>query len=109
NPIRQSAVAHLCVIPGANPRQQVEAVFGAELGEGAQIALPAPVELAADFFMVDPDDIGRDDIDSGGLHLEEFFFPKRPWITRVVEFPHHWKPWPAVERKVAAVQPKHMA
>ena len=64
HPIGQAAVAHFGVVPGADARDQIHAVFGAKLGKGAQVALARPVELALDLFVMDPDHVGGDDIDA---------------------------------------------
>ena len=79
-----------------NARQQIRSVTGTELGEGAQVALSAPIELAFDLLVMDPDD-------AGSLHLEDFVLPLRPWIARKVKLSHDGQPGLAVAGEVAAV------
>jgi len=92
------------VIPGANARDQIHAVPGAKLGEGAQVALIRPVELALDLLVMDPDDVGGDDIHPGGLHLEDFVFPLGARVARKMKLSGYGQPGFSVEGEIAIVQ-----
>ena len=66
--------------------------FAQSCGKCAQIALSAPIKLALDLLVMNPDTRRWLDIDPGGLHLEDFVFPLRSRIAREVKFAHHRQP-----------------
>jgi len=108
-PVGEAAVAGFAVIPGAGPQPDVHTVLGAELDEVAKVAAAAPVEVAFDLFVVDPDDVGGDDVDAGGLHLEDLVLPLRLGEPGEVEFAHDREPGLAVEHKIAAIHLERVA
>ena len=81
----------------------VHAVLCAERDEGVEVAATAPVELALDLFVVHPDDVGGDDLDAAGLHLEDLGFPILPGYAGVVELAHDREPGLAIEDEVLRV------
>ena len=95
--------------PGADAGDDVHAVFGAELDEAAEIFVAGPVPLAFDFFVMDPDDVGGDDLDAGGFHLEDFGFPLGFGNAGVVDFAHDGEPGFAVEGEVLGVEAEGVA
>ena len=74
-----------------------------QLNEMAQTALARPIELAFHFLVMNPEHVGRHDIDASRLHLEQFLAPFALRVTRVMELAHHGDPRLAVHRQVAAV------
>ena len=95
--------------PGADAGDDVHAVFGAELDEVAEVFVAGPVPLAFDLFVVDPDEVGGDDLDAGGLHLEDFGFPLGFGDAGVVDFAHDGEPGFAVEGEVLGVEAEDVA
>ena len=89
--------------PGSDADVGIEAVLGTELDELMEVSVAGPVELAFDFFVVDPDDVGGDDGDSAGFHFEDFVFPLGMGEADVVEFAHDWDPGFVVLGEVLAV------
>jgi hypothetical protein len=102
-PIGEAAVADFAVRPGTDANPNVHVMPGAQLDKAAEVALAGPVELALHLFMVNPEDVGGDDVDARRLHLEDLVFPLRWRIAREVELAHDGKPGLAVEHEIAAV------
>jgi hypothetical protein len=103
-PLRTSPWAH-----GPMRTTRYMPCFAHSLRKRAQIALSRPVELALDFLMVNPDDVGGDNVDPGRLHLEDLFVPARRRVAREVELPHHREPRLAVQAEETAVQADDIA
>src|SRR6185503_8292786 len=61
------------------------------------------IPLAFDFLVVDPENVGRDNVDTAGIHFQKLFPPPAGRIARGVEFSHHRSPRLAIETKTAAV------
>src|SRR5215469_18974921 len=78
-------------------------MFAAERYEMAQITLSAPVKLAFNLFMVDPENVRGDDLDSARLHFQDLLLPVARRIARVMEFAHDRKPRLSVANQVALV------
>ena len=108
-PIGQAAVADFTVIPGPDANPDHHAVLGTEFDKTAHVALPRPVKLALDFFVVNPEDVGRDHLDPACLHFQNFFFPSGFRIAGEMEFAHHRKPGLAIAREIAAVGGENVA
>ena len=108
-PVGKAAVADFGVRPWADAGDGVEAVFGAEFDEVAEIFLSGPVPLAFDFFVVDPDEVGGDDLDAGGFHLEDLGFPLGFGDAGVVHLAHDGQPGLAVEGEVLGVEAEDVA
>src|SRR5271170_1026174 len=68
-PIGQAPIANFAVCPRSDTNPHVHAMFGTQLDKFAQAALSPPIELAFNFFMMDPEDIGRDDLYATGFHF----------------------------------------
>ena len=90
--------------PGAATDHGFQADLAAEFNEMAQVALTGPVELTLDFLVVDPEDVGGDDVNATGFHFEEFFAPLVFGITRVMELAHDRCPGASVKPQALAVQ-----
>ena len=103
-PVGETAIAQFSVTPGADADDEIHAVFGAELDKGAEVAAAGPIELAFDLLLMNPDDVGGDDLNAGGLHLEDFFFPLGLGIARVVKLSHDGQPGSSIEGEEAAVE-----
>jgi len=102
-PVGKAAVAYFAVGPRAGAQVDIHPVLRAELDEVAEVAAAGPVELAFNLFMVDPEDIGGDDVDAARLHLENFILPLVLGNAGVMDLAHHRQPRFAVKHKVAAV------
>ena len=102
-PVGESAIAHLAVIPGTDAQINVESVLIAKLDKMTKIALSCPVELAFDLFMMNPEDVGGDHLHAAGLHLEQFLLPVLFRIAREVKLSHDGQPWFSIEQEAAAV------
>ena len=103
HPIGQPAIADFAVAPRADAGIDVQAVLGAELDELAKVSIAGPIELAFDFLVIDPDNVGGDDGDSPGFHLEYFIFPLLMGNTDVMELAHDRNPGIGVFGEVSAV------
>ena len=109
NPVRKPSVPHLGVIPRADPDYQKKPMLRANLREGAQVPLAAPVKLSFDLFVMYPQYIGRDDVHPRCLHLEQFLLPLLARIAAEMEFSHHRKPGLAIEGQIAVIEPQHVS
>jgi len=58
HPVRQPAVANLAVVPGTDARIEQHSVPGAQFGKSSQVSLAAPIELAFNLFVMNPENIG---------------------------------------------------
>ena len=93
------------VIPGADAHQNdYMPCLAAEFDKAAQIAVAGPVKLAFDLFVVNPENVSGDDVDSGGLHLEDFFLPFGLGNAGEVKLAHDGQPGLAVEGQVHGVE-----
>jgi hypothetical protein len=108
-PVGEAAVADLSVGPGADARDDVHAVLCAELHEPPQVLLAGPVPLVFDLFVVDPDDVGRDDLHACRLHLEDLGLPLAFGDAGVVHLAHHREPGLAIEREVLRIEAEGVA
>ena len=68
-PVGKRAVAAFPVGPGPDAKQQGKPVSAAKGYKPAQIFVPAPVPLALDFLVVNPEYISGHHVDPAGFHL----------------------------------------
>ena len=103
DPVGQAAVADFAVAPRSAAHDDAQTDVAGRLDEAAQLARAGPVPLAFDLLVVNPENVGGDDVDAAGLHLEQFVAPLGGGGAGVVEFSHHRRPRLAVEEQAAAV------
>jgi hypothetical protein len=96
HPVRQSAVAHLAVAPGAEAHDHAQADFAGGGDEATQLVVAGPVARALDLLVVNPENVGRDGVDPARLHFEQLLAPPSGGETGVVELAHHRHPTLAV-------------
>ena len=84
---------------GAETNESVKVVLRAKLNEMPEIAAAAPIELALDFFVVNPKNIRGDDLDPTGFHLQKFVFPFRFGIAREMKLTHYREPRFPIQRE----------
>jgi hypothetical protein len=77
----------------------------AKLQEVAKIAPSRPIKLAFDFFVVDPEDVRCDNLNSTRLHFQELVFPALLRIPREVKLTHDGEPRSAIQREISTVDP----
>ncbi|CAM5599017.1 hypothetical protein SVIOM74S_00500 [Streptomyces violarus] len=104
-PVGQAAVAHLGVAPGADARDEVQAVPGAQLGEATQVAVAVEADPSLDLLVVDPDDVGRDGGHPARLHLQQLLLPLPGRVAGVVELAGDREPGAAAPGEPAAGDP----
>ena len=98
DPVGKPAVAAFPVRPRAAADEREKAPAADELDEPAQVSLAGPIKLPLDLFVVDPKDVGRDDLDAARLHLEQFVVPIFLGIPAEVKLAHDAEPWPVVQQ-----------
>jgi len=103
-PVWQATVACLTMCPWPDSDIEIHMMFGAELRESTKIPVASPVELAFDLFVMNPYNVGRDDVDARSLHFENLLFPFVGWNSGEMEFAHHGKPGFSVEGEIALIQ-----
>ena len=106
HPVGKPAVAHLGVDPWPYAHPDRHPVLLAEFQETPEVALAAPVEFPLLLLVEDPDDVGGDDVDPAGLHLQELGLPLGRGIPGVLELAHDRKPGLPVLREIFAVDPE---
>ena len=74
-PIGEAAVAHLAVAKRPDTQDNEHMMFPAELNKFVQVLITAPVEPALDLLVMNPDNIGGDDIQTAHLHLDDLILP----------------------------------
>ena len=77
----------------------------AKLREAAQISLPCPVKDALHLLNMIPEDVGRNNLNSRRLHLEDLLLPPILGIAGELKLSHDRKPWLTVERQKLIIQP----
>src|SRR5690606_12598247 len=95
-PVGEAAVAGLAVRPGAQADNDVEAVPGGGLDEGAQVAVAAPAETAGLGFVRLPEDVGGDGVEAAGAGVPERLGPAFARQARIVDLAADGEPGPAV-------------
>ena len=108
-PVGEASVANLRVRPVTDAGYDIHSMLGAELDEAAQVLLSRPIPLAFDLFVVDPDDVSGDDLNAGGLHLEDLVLPLGFGHARVVNLAHDRQPGLSVQCEILRVQAEEMA
>ena len=103
-PVWKATVAGLAMCPWPDPGIEIHMMFGTELRESTKIPVASPVELSFDLFVMNPDHVGRDDVDARSLHFENLLLPFVGWNSGEVEFAHHGKPGFFVEGEIALIQ-----
>src|ERR1700733_5604949 len=78
-------------------------MFPAELDKMPEISLAGPIELTFYLFVMNPENVGRDNLHPARLHFQNFFFPVRLGVAGKVELAHHGQPRLGIFHKVAAV------
>src|SRR4030095_12444886 len=74
-PVRKSAVAHFAVIPRAEAQNEWEPDIFARCNEISQAPPAGPVPFAFDLLVMNPENIGGDDVDPARLHLQQLIAP----------------------------------
>ena len=105
-PVRKSAIAALAMGPGSNAHERVQPMRAAKFDEVAKIAPSRPIKLALDLFLVNPEDVRGDNLNSARLHFHKLVFPALLRITRKMELAHDRKPRGASQRQVLAIDPE---
>ena len=77
--------------------------LAAEFHEMTQVALTGPIELPFDLFMMNPEDVGGDNVHACSLHLEDLILPVLRGVSREMELPHDWEHWLAIQGEKTAV------
>src|SRR5215469_12890801 len=108
-PVGQAAVPCLPVSPRPNANPHIQAMFCAKLDKPAQIALSRPVKLSLDLLVMNPKDVGRDNLDSASFHLQDLFFPSICRITGVMKLAHDREPRLSIAKQETRVGRKAMA
>src|ERR1700691_5348770 len=78
-------------------------MFPAEFYKMPKISLPGQIELAFNLFVMNPENVGGNNLHSARLHFQNFFFPVRFGVTSKVELTHHGQPRLGIFQHIAAV------
>ncbi len=102
DPVREAAVAGFAVCPGADPHHGVHAARAGQLDERADVAVAVEAELAAVLLVVVPEQVGRDDADAPGPHVEEPLPPRLAGAAGEVHLAHDREPGTAAAHQMGA-------
>ena len=108
-PWRNSALIHFPMTERTKTQHQHHIFFCTDPDEAAQIMIAAPVPFSLLRFMVNPEDICRNDIDTTGLHFVDFPAPFRLRYAGIVNLAHDGNDMLAVKDKPLAIHQKSFA
>ena len=97
-------MTNFCMTPRSNADDHCKATFLYCLYKLAEISPACPVKFILYFFMVNPDDIGRNDVYTAFLHFKESFLPVTIRIAGIMDFTHYRKPSFSVSKKAFIVK-----
>ena len=102
-PVGETAVAALAVRPRAGTHDNLEALFLRLKHEIADGEIAGETEFALDFFVMDPEEIGGNDVDAARFQFRELGGPLVAGDARKMQFAHDRDPRLAVAHEVQAV------
>ena len=99
---RVAAVAAFAVCPRAQPQNDLQPGALCVQHKGADVAVAGKIQLSFLLLMVDPEQVGGNQINAAGLHLAKLAVPVFTVVAHKMIFPHDRQPRAGVALKIAA-------